>query len=100
MEKIRCMTEKCSSLDGFVLNYSVGGGAGSGLGSMLLEELTEEYNKFEKTCINIFTYAPLQTYNFEPYNALLACSQIMQYADASVILENGAYYHPGKASNL
>jgi tubulin alpha len=41
MERIRKMTETISDLDGFLLNYSVGGGTGSGLGSLILEQLSD-----------------------------------------------------------
>ena len=41
MERIRKMTETISDLDGFLLNYSVGGGTGSGLGSLILEQISD-----------------------------------------------------------
>lgn len=39
---IRRQTEKCDSLQGYQLFHSLGGGTGSGLGTLLLNKLREE----------------------------------------------------------
>jgi len=39
---IRKQTEKCDSLQGYQLFHSLGGGTGSGLGTLLLNKLREE----------------------------------------------------------
>lgn len=45
------MTEKCNTLDGFLIYNSVGGGTGSGLGSLILERLSAEFPKNNKLCL-------------------------------------------------
>jgi len=36
LDKIRKMADNCTGLQGFMITQSVGGGTGSGLGSLLL----------------------------------------------------------------
>lgn len=45
LEKIRKQADQCTDLEGFLIYNSVGGGTGSGLGSLLLEKLSSEYEK-------------------------------------------------------
>lgn len=47
---------------------SVGGGTGSGLGSLLLEMLSVEYEKKSKLSLNIYPSPHLSDSNVEPYN--------------------------------
>ena len=43
--KIRKSIENCDRLQGFIMNHSVAGGTGSGLGSLILQQLSTNYNK-------------------------------------------------------
>lgn len=54
MDKIKKMADKCHDLEGFMIHNSVGGGTGGGFGSLLLERLSEEYEKKIKVTVNIF----------------------------------------------
>jgi len=45
LDRIRRLADACSGLQGFLVFHSVGGGTGSGLGSLLLERLSVEYGK-------------------------------------------------------
>lgn len=47
-EKIRKMVDSSPSLAGFMLFHSFGGGTGSGLTSLLIQHLAEEYPKKNK----------------------------------------------------
>ena len=47
-DKIRKLSESCDNLEGFIMNRAIGGGTGSGLGSLILERLTSDYNKKAK----------------------------------------------------
>ena len=44
-DQIRKITEQCDGLQGFMMFQSVGGGTGSGFGSLLLEKLDIDYHK-------------------------------------------------------
>ena len=43
MDKVRSQIERCDRLQGFQLMYSLSGGAGSGMGAELINNLAEEY---------------------------------------------------------
>lgn len=43
LEVLRLHAERCELLQGFQLLHSLGGGTGSGLGSLLLTKIKEEY---------------------------------------------------------
>jgi tubulin beta len=45
MNVIDAAVEKTKSLQGFLLTHSIGGGSGSGLGSLILERLRQAYPK-------------------------------------------------------
>jgi tubulin alpha len=54
LDRIRRVAENCECLQGFLTFRSVGGGSGSGFGSLLQERLTEEYCKSSRHEFNIF----------------------------------------------
>jgi tubulin beta len=43
MDGLRKEAEGCESLQGFQLSHSLGGGTGSGLGTLILTKIREEY---------------------------------------------------------
>lgn len=45
LDRIRRMSDQCDGLQGFLFTHSLGGGTGSGLGSLLLEQLSLDYGK-------------------------------------------------------
>lgn len=42
LDRIRKLADQCDGLQGFLFTHSLGGGTGSGLGSLLLEELSAD----------------------------------------------------------
>ena len=51
LETLRMLSENCSSLQGFMITHSFGGGTGSGFTSLLMERLYEKYEKKTKEAI-------------------------------------------------
>ena len=43
VENLRLLSENCSSLQGFMITHSIGGGTGSGFTARFLEEIASEY---------------------------------------------------------
>ena len=43
VENLRLLSENCSSLQGFLITHSLGGGTGSGLTSRLMEKIAADY---------------------------------------------------------
>merc|ERR1740139_452992 len=48
------LADQCTGLQGFLVFNSVGGGCGSGLGSLLLERLSVDYGKKSKLGFTIY----------------------------------------------
>ena len=61
MDKIRKLADNCTGLQGFMMFNAIGGGAGSGLASLLLERLSVEYGKKTKMDFAIFPSPKLST---------------------------------------
>ena len=55
-DRLRKLVDNCDNVQGFVINHSVGGGTGSGLGALILERIAVDYRKKSKVtyfCLNI-----------------------------------------------
>jgi len=65
LDRIRKMADNCTGLQGFMVFHSVGGGTGSGFGSLLLERLSVDYGK--KKIKARFLYLP------KPRSFYLSC---------------------------
>lgn len=88
--------EKTTSLQGFMITHSIGGGSGSGLGSLIIERLRE---RFPKKKIFTFSVAPSPVISdsaIEPYNSILTLQKLKDNADISVVLDNEALFRIAK----
>nr|XP_009778751.1 PREDICTED: tubulin alpha-2 chain-like [Nicotiana sylvestris] len=54
LDRIRKLADNCTGLQGFLVFNAVGGGTGSGLGSLLLEHLFVDYGKKCKLGFTIY----------------------------------------------
>ncbi len=54
MEQFRAETEKCDRFQGIQLFHSLGGGTGSGLGSLFISKVREEYPDKMITTFSMF----------------------------------------------
>lgn len=54
MDRVRRLADNCSSLQGFLVFHSLGGGTGSGLTTLFLNTLYEEYKK--KSTLEVTIY--------------------------------------------
>ena len=50
----RKLADNCTGLQGFLVSIAVGGGTGSGLGSLLLERLRVDHNKKPKLGFTVY----------------------------------------------
>ena len=92
MEGVRKLADDCTALQGFLVFNAVGGGTGSGLGSLLMERLSVDFGKKIKMSFNVFPSPQIATAVVEPYNAVLATRNLLDHADISVVLDNEAVY--------
>lgn len=69
LDRVRKLADNCTGLQGFLVFSAVGGGTGSGLGSLLLERLSVDYGKKSKLGFTI--YPSPQVLNFGFYFHIL-----------------------------
>ncbi len=84
--------DNCSSLQGFLIFHSFGGGTGSGFGSLLLERLATEYGKKTKLEFSIYPAPRVSTAVVEPYNADLSTHSTIENSDCTFLVDNEAVY--------
>ncbi len=58
LDVVRKEAESCDCLQGFQLTHSLGGGTGSGMGTLLISKIREEYpdRKFSPSYPKLFLY--------------------------------------------
>ncbi|KAK8712186.1 hypothetical protein V6N13_147433 [Hibiscus sabdariffa] len=92
LDRLRKLADNCSGLQGFLMFNAVGGGTGSGLGSLLLERLSVEYGKKPKLGFTIYPSPQVSTAVVEPYNSVLSTHSLLEHTDVVVLLDNEAIY--------
>lgn len=92
LDKIRKLADNCNGLQGFLIFNAVGGGTGSGLGSLLLERLSVDYGKKCKLGFTVYPSPLTSTAVVEPYNSVLSTHALLEHTDVSVLLDNEAIY--------
>ncbi|AQZ15218.1 TUB2 (YFL037W) [Zygosaccharomyces parabailii] len=91
MDVIRREAESCDSLQGFQITHSLGGGTGSGMGTLLISKIREE---FPDRMMATFSVMPSKTSDtvVEPYNATLSVHQLVEHSDETFCIDNEALY--------
>jgi len=92
MDRVRKLIENCEGLQGFLVFHSVGGGTGSGFGSLLLERLSVDYGKKSKLDFCVFPSPQISTSVVEPYNSVLSTHALLEHTDVAFMLDNEAIY--------
>ena len=92
MDRIRRLADICTGLQGFIIFHSIGGGTGSGFGSLLLERLAVDYGKKTKLEVNIYPAPQVSTAIVEPYNSILTTHCSLEFSDVAFLMDNEAIY--------
>ena len=92
LNKIRKLAEDCEWLQGFFLFHSLGGGTGSGFGSLLLERLSNEYGKKPKFTYTVYPSPRISTSPVEAYNAVFSTHSLLEHSDITIMMDNEAIY--------
>ncbi|KAG7176257.1 Tubulin beta-1 chain-like 2 [Homarus americanus] len=87
LDSIRKECENCDCLQGFQLAHSLGGGTGSGMGTLLVSKIREE---FPDRIMN--TFSVVSDTVVEPYNATLSIHQLVENTDETHCIDNEALY--------
>ncbi|KAL2820986.1 Tubulin/FtsZ, GTPase domain-containing protein [Aspergillus cavernicola] len=93
VDRIRRVADNCSSLQGFLIFRSFGGGTGSGFGALLLERLFAEYGKKSKLEFVVYPSPLVSTAVVEPYNAVLSTHSTIEHSDCTFLVDNEAVYN-------
>jgi len=92
LEVIRKEAESVDCLQGFQITHSLGGGTGSGMGTLLISKIREE---FPDRMICTFSVVPSPKVSdtvVEPYNATLSVHQLVENSDETFCIDNEALY--------
>ena len=93
MDDTRRLAEGCDCLQGFQVTHSLGGGTGSGLGTLVLSKLREEFPDRIVSSFSIFPSTKVSEVVLEPYNTILAAHQLIECVDQDVVIDNEALYN-------
>jgi len=91
-DRLRKLVDNCDNVQGFVINHSVGGGTGSGLGALMLERIAVDYRKKSKLGFEVYPSPTISTCVVEPYNSLLTTHWLLDHTEVSILLDNEAIY--------
>ncbi|XP_025239741.1 tubulin beta-2B chain isoform X5 [Phocoena phocoena] len=77
---------------GFQLTHSLGGGTGSGMGTLLISKIREEYPDRIMNTFSVMPSPKVSDTVVEPYNATLSVHQLVENTDETYCIDNEALY--------
>ncbi|VEN59769.1 unnamed protein product [Callosobruchus maculatus] len=92
MDVVRKEAETCDCLQGFQLTHSLGGGTGSGMGTLLISKIREEYPDRIMNTYSVVPSPKVSDTVVEPYNATLSVHQLVENTDETYCIDNEALY--------
>ena len=92
LDVVRKESEACDCLQGFQLTHSLGGGTGSGMGTLLISKIREEYPDRIMNTFSVIPSPKVSDTVVEPYNATLSVHQLVENTDESFCIDNEALY--------
>mmetsp|Transcript_42832 Transcript_42832/g.125773 ORF Transcript_42832/g.125773 Transcript_42832/m.125773 type:complete len:450 (+) Transcript_42832:50-1399(+) len=92
LDVVRKEAEGCDCLQGFNMTHSLGGGTGSGMGTLLISKIREEYPDRVMCTFSVFPSPKVSDTVVEPYNCVLSVHQLVENSDESMLLDNEALY--------
>lgn len=93
LDVIRREAETCDVLQGFQVTHSLGGGTGSGLGTLLVSKIREEYPDRMMCTYSVLPSPKVSDTVVEPYNCTLSIHQLVENSDAVFAIDNEALYN-------
>ena len=92
LDVVRKEAEGCDCLQGFQLTHSLGGGTGSGMGTLLISKICEEYPDRMMTSFSVVPSPKVSDTVVEPYNATLSVHQLVENTGETFCIDNEALY--------
>eukprot|EP00931_Biecheleriopsis_adriatica_P046036 TRINITY_DN26403_c0_g1_i1.p1 TRINITY_DN26403_c0_g1~~TRINITY_DN26403_c0_g1_i1.p1 ORF type:complete len:466 (+),score=105.63 TRINITY_DN26403_c0_g1_i1:34-1398(+) len=93
LDVVRKEAEGCDCLQGFQMCHSLGGGTGSGMGTLIINQLRELYPDRLMQTFSVFPSPKVSDTVVEPYNAILSMQQLTNFSDLCFMLDNEALYN-------
>lgn len=88
-DMIQREAEACDDMDSFMLFHSIAGGTGSGLGSLMLENLRDYYPKKIIQSYSIFpNNDEVSDVVVQPYNSMLTLQRLSLCCDSVIAIDN------------
>lgn len=76
----------------FQLTHSLGGGTGSGMGTLIVTKMKEEYPDRILSTFSVFPSPKVSNTVVEPYNATLSVHQLLESTDMTFVIDNEALH--------
>jgi tubulin beta len=92
LDVVRKEAESTDCLQGFQLTHSLGGGTGSGMGTLLISKIREEYPDRIMNSYSVVPSPKVSDTVVEPYNATLSVHQLVENTDETYCIDNEALY--------
>merc|ERR1719412_1860107 len=89
---IRREAEGCDCPQGFQLTQSIGGGTGSGMGTLLLLKIRDNYPDRITATFSVYPSPKVSDVVVEPYNATLSIHQLLENSDQTFVIDNEALF--------
>ena len=93
VDVIRKEAESCDCPQGFQITHSLGGGTGSGLGTLLLMKIRDNYPDRITATFSVYPSPKVSDVVVEPYNATLSIHQLLENSDETFVIDNEALYN-------
>ncbi|KAJ1919736.1 structural constituent of cytoskeleton [Mycoemilia scoparia] len=93
LESVRKEVERCDLLSGFQVSQSLGGGTGSGMGSLVVQKIREEYPDRIMATFSVLPSAEVSDTVVEPYNTVLSVHHLVENSDITFCFDNQALYN-------
>lgn len=93
LDVVRKETEQAECPQGFQICHSIGGGTGSGMGTLLLLKIRDAYPDRVTCTWSVFPSPKVSDVVVEPYNATLSIHQLLENSDETFVIDNEALYN-------
>jgi tubulin beta len=93
LDVVRRETESCDCPQGFQITHSLGGGTGSGMGTLLLLKIRDAYPDRITCTFSVYPSPKVSDVVVEPYNATLSIHQLLENSDETFVIDNEALFN-------
>ena len=93
VDVVRKEMEGCDCPQGLQITQSLGGGTGSGLGTLLLIKIRDNYPDRITCTFSVYPSPKVSDVVVEPYNATLAIHQLLENSDETFVIDNEALFN-------